>query len=113
MALALPSLSDIEASVGAFVSSGKLGQVGAGAAAADAASKLQTDVLSYMNKAGAFLGPILGTAGVNALAAGAAGTATTAQESFNQKYLGGYSYAQIGGVVAVGALALYLALRRK
>lgn len=109
----IPSLSDISAKFGVAIGSGSYGQVAAGAAAAKLTSEIQTDVLSYMNKAGKLLGPILGTAGTAAFVSGASPAADAAQAQFNVKYLGGYSTAQIGGIVAIGALVLYLVLRRK
>lgn len=111
--MSFPSLTDIEAAAGTFLSSGKLGSVGAGAAAAKGAAELQTDILAAVSKAGAFLGPILGSSGIDAFQKGAAPTAQAAQLSFSQKYLGGFSPAMIGGVVVLIFLGAYLWITRR
>lgn len=117
MASSIPSLTDLKAQVGAFLSSGKLGSVGAGAKAAEAASKIQTDVLAAMNKAGAWLGPILGTSGVNAFASGAGGAAGPSQSSVYKGIIDEYAAkitpAVLGGIAALGLFVGWLIFRKR
>lgn len=106
----LPRLDEI----GTVLGGGKLGQLGAAGKGAALVAEVQGRVKTASAKAGKLLGPILGTANVSAFAKGAGQEAQAAAESVIRRNIGDYSLGQIGGFVAVAAVAgymLYKALR--